>query len=712
MHSRSKTQAIPNAVAPTLSVAYCLGVASGRRASAGATSLFLRDPGSQRSLMAPCNARNECKVMNVDKCQNAIIGASNARAIVDLIASAKVSDPGVVDCDPASLVFETLIEGGAPLNTSTSSQIDNGGSSEGGLVSNASLDTTATRANLVAEPSAQPRSAGSFYSGSDSDKPPLARVGTTSANQLFPRVRSWVVQQAKRIFRPLTRRIYLRIVHFVDTSGTARATQATLAATSRIEEKLNSVRTIHQDLSSIRGGADQEAMVQVDALDRPAVLRDYAIAQQSASDDLMIQLQEIRRDVSGELVELRRRLFRIENHNSALEFVAQNAFRFLERMNDRHDALVAATDDHRDSVMQGIKVVLEEFRRFDARYEGLVTAPFENQRFLSDEIRQMLESSETRNEALYTSTGHVEEMMVPLHQKVDRIGEVVSSLLARSEASFDLMQLRLDELLCRQIIPLNGGRLLAIKCSEGFLVVPSHDFAQVIYLGQGELPESGTRSVVTRFLPIGGTLVDVGANLGLFTLTGSRKVGARGRVIAIEPTPETVDCLRQTIWINGVSDIVELHEVGAGPREGSAQLFLGATSSWNSMIASEGVASIQVPIQSVDQIVGRRLADVVKIDVEGWELQVLDGMSELIERCPQLVIILEFGLAHLERVGISPPEWLEGVQRAGLSVYSINEGDGSLNVFSFESVQSSANVLLGRGIELRAPDLFRSSPKE
>jgi FkbM family methyltransferase len=247
--------------------------------------------------------------------------------------------------------------------------------------------------------------------------------------------------------------------------------------------------------------------------------------------------------------------------------------------------------------------------------------------------------------------------------------------------------------------------LLALRIAEGYLVVPSVDMAQVIHLGQGRLPEPGTVALMKRLLPVGGTLVDVGANLGLFTLVGGRTVGPLGRVIAIEPTRETADILRQTVRLNGLANFVEVHEVAAGVSTGEAELHIGPTSSFNSLISLEGERGTQiVRMASLDEIVGRAQVDFVKIDVEGWELAVLDGMSGLLARNPQLVIVLEYGPAHLMRAGITRDEWMSRLRAIGRRVYAVDEESGRL--YPFRPGDNNVNVVLGTDLDRLVPDLM------
>lgn len=269
------------------------------------------------------------------------------------------------------------------------------------------------------------------------------------------------------------------------------------------------------------------------------------------------------------------------------------------------------------------------------------------------------------------------------------------------------IQNKIDFLLRRNFIPVNVGRSLLVQTPIGFMVIPSRDVAQIAYLSGQEIPESGTLRLLHHFLKPGDTFVDVGANLGLFSLTGGRQVAPNGSVIAIEPTPETVESLKSTILINGLAEIVEVHALAAGEHAATGKLYVAATSSWNTMIPSRtSQEAIDVKILPLDDIVGTRSVDVVKIDAEGWEIPIVAGMHRMLTRCPDIVIFLEFGISHLKASGVSADEWIEAVTQDGRDIFAIREDVAKIEPFDPNSVVGSVNVIVGRDLRTRAKEFL------
>jgi len=133
------------------------------------------------------------------------------------------------------------------------------------------------------------------------------------------------------------------------------------------------------------------------------------------------------------------------------------------------------------------------------------------------------------------------------------------------------------------------------------------------------------RHVLRTLLKPGMTVVDVGANIGYYMLLADQCVGPSGRIICVEPSVENLPELRRNIDANALRN-VELHEVALGAENGEVGLKTGI----NSGVAELGQAEHVVPVQRLDALVSDRV-DFLKIDVEGYEGQVIEGASRLIE---------------------------------------------------------------------------------
>ncbi len=185
-----------------------------------------------------------------------------------------------------------------------------------------------------------------------------------------------------------------------------------------------------------------------------------------------------------------------------------------------------------------------------------------------------------------------------------------------------------------------------------------HGSAVAFATGAAERPLQGA---LQRELRPGATFFDIGANIGFVTLIAARLVGPGGRVVAFEPVPANVAAIRENLALNGI-DWVEVHETAVAREPGKASLIVSAVSAF-SRLASVNVPTgardtIEVDVTSIDEFVARPgapLPDVVKIDVEGAELEVIAGMRETIAR-RRPVILCEIHDCNAEYV-----ELMEGL---------------------------------------------------
>ncbi len=155
------------------------------------------------------------------------------------------------------------------------------------------------------------------------------------------------------------------------------------------------------------------------------------------------------------------------------------------------------------------------------------------------------------------------------------------------------------------------------------------------------------------FLTLGAVVVDVGANIGVNTVYVAQRVGPRGRVWAVEPAADNLAVLRDNVERNGLGNVT-VAPVAAGRTSETRQFFLrGAISAVNSFYEESVYAQVTdvVKVQSepLDVLVEGNV-DLVKIDVEGAELDVLGGMTRLL-RSPHIRLVVEWHPLLQEKAG-------------------------------------------------------------
>jgi FkbM family methyltransferase len=192
-----------------------------------------------------------------------------------------------------------------------------------------------------------------------------------------------------------------------------------------------------------------------------------------------------------------------------------------------------------------------------------------------------------------------------------------------------------------------------------------------LYLLGKRFTERHELSTIQGLLSSGMTVVDVGANVGFYTLTIAASVGPTGRVIAFEPDPFCFDILKSRIRRFRLRNI-EAQQLAIGDRTGEVTLFCSAYNRADNRLHpthdESNVEAHHVQMRSLDSVLAEKGAlrvDAMKIDVQGAEEHVLKGAQRTL-RSGLKWIWIEFSPAHLQGAGTDPKGFLAAL--AGLSM--------------------------------------------
>lgn len=169
------------------------------------------------------------------------------------------------------------------------------------------------------------------------------------------------------------------------------------------------------------------------------------------------------------------------------------------------------------------------------------------------------------------------------------------------------------------------------------------DHAHAGAILRGSLEPTVHQAMIRTVRP-GSTFFDIGANVGYFTLVGARMVGPSGRVVAFDPVPVCAAAVASNIALNQL-DHTSIRAVAVGDHAGQARLQVVEEASW-SCLSDTGShenteEEIDVEMVKLDDLVASGELpppDVLKIDTEGAEIMVLEGMRETLARHGSKVI--------------------------------------------------------------------------
>jgi len=181
-----------------------------------------------------------------------------------------------------------------------------------------------------------------------------------------------------------------------------------------------------------------------------------------------------------------------------------------------------------------------------------------------------------------------------------------------------------------------------------------------LYRAYKKRADAHERAWIRGFVRPGDAIVDVGANVGVYSVFFSGLVGPKGRVFSFEPDPQNFIRLTRTTASHRP---VAAFESAVGSQTGSIRLFQskGLNFDHHTYANPDDVQSVEVPITRLDDVEALRGVEIalIKIDVQGFEPAVLIGAQELLARNPKAKLLLEYYPWGLRSSGSGPEAFIE-----------------------------------------------------
>ncbi len=198
-----------------------------------------------------------------------------------------------------------------------------------------------------------------------------------------------------------------------------------------------------------------------------------------------------------------------------------------------------------------------------------------------------------------------------------------------------------------------------------------------LYFGVYEKAET---AFIQRTLRPGMTVLDVGANIGYYTALAARCVGPTGRVIALEPDPESFEYLEQTIAANEVGN-VDAFQCAAADREAKMTLHISKDNRGDNRLYEPDPKwpKVTVSARPADELLkeaGVSQVDFIKIDVQDFESSVIAGLKNTLDQSENLILIAEFWPQGLRDAGSDPKKFLQQLRAHGLQLHELNSKGG------------------------------------
>lgn len=213
---------------------------------------------------------------------------------------------------------------------------------------------------------------------------------------------------------------------------------------------------------------------------------------------------------------------------------------------------------------------------------------------------------------------------------------------------------------------------LAITLDGFKLYVRLDDWAVGARIAVKRTYEPLVTRTIQQFLHEGTVFVDVGANIGYYTMMAAARVGSTGKVIAFEPNPANCQLIQQSTALNAFRTI-DLHPYAVSDRRGTAGF---NDDDSNGRVTREQDETPKYKVETVDLdtfLATEPRIDVLKMDIEGFEGRALQGMKVLL-RQHMPIIISEFNAGSMERIsGVKPEAYLDQLRELGYTIAVITD---------------------------------------
>lgn len=199
--------------------------------------------------------------------------------------------------------------------------------------------------------------------------------------------------------------------------------------------------------------------------------------------------------------------------------------------------------------------------------------------------------------------------------------------------------------------------------------------------------EPSEQALFAKYLKGDMVLVDIGANLGLYTAISMYHLDSCGRIVAFEPHPQTYEILLRNVNANRTNGRacprVDIFNLAATPEASTQELHLnpenrgdnrmyhgtyqGELETWDTLPV-EGR-----PVDDVLEELGIQEVNFVKIDIQGYEQKALSGFQKTLARSQHVILLSEFWPKGLKEAGGSATEYLQMLTKLGFTLYVLNK---------------------------------------
>ena len=239
--------------------------------------------------------------------------------------------------------------------------------------------------------------------------------------------------------------------------------------------------------------------------------------------------------------------------------------------------------------------------------------------------------------------------------------------------------------------PPNAADVVTVETDVGPLLLHAGDEVMTPIIAATKTWEPSEAAWLRSVLREGQAVLDVGANVGYFTLLASNAVGPSGSVVAVEPDAANLRLLRANVWRNGC-DNVRIVAAAAGSERGLLALRRSATNAGDHQVHPDARAGdVLVPALALDDVLDGVPVDVVKIDTQGFDHLVVAGLRRTLAACPRAQLMIEFWPDSMRERGTDPAAVVRDYRALGRPIGVLGD-DGIANPAADDEILAAADA--------------------
>jgi len=228
------------------------------------------------------------------------------------------------------------------------------------------------------------------------------------------------------------------------------------------------------------------------------------------------------------------------------------------------------------------------------------------------------------------------------------------------------------------VVRVKGNKIFLKKHTPGFL--------RLLFFGVYEPFET---NIFKKQIKKGNIVLDIGANIGYYTLIAAKLVGKDGKVFAFEPDPNNFLLLKKNVKLNNYQNVTLVNKA-ISDKSKNIKLYLSKNNFGDHRIykSSENRESINIKCIRLDDYFKKinQRVDIIKMDIQGAEWAAIKGMQSLLRKNPNIKIIMEFSSDDLRKFGVNPKEFLDFLANLGFIFYNINEKKDKLEFINIDKI--------------------------